>query len=314
MAIKRNALGRGLGALLPTAPREESAAASVAPVGLADASAPGVATPPAARTSVAPDEISPNPDQPRRKFDEAELDRLAKSIQRHGVLQPVVVRRAPPGAAKPYELVVGERRWRAAQRAGLEELPITIQDVDSQALLEVALVENVQRQDLNAIELAHAFRALHESGATQEEVGRRVGLDRSTVANHLRLLELPSEFQQDVEEATLTTGHAKALLQVSNPERRRHLRDRIVSEGLSVRAAEALARSNAEPSTRKRRSPRSAKLDPNLQQLVDSLRDHLQTQVHITGAAARGRIEVEFYGPEELHRLSRLILEGKKGW
>jgi ParB family chromosome partitioning protein len=309
MATKRNALGRGLGALLPTAPREEAASGGEALVAL-----PGADGSNAARVSVSPDEISPNPDQPRRVFDEAEIERLAKSIQQHGVLQPVVVRRASPGAERPYELVVGERRWRAAQRAGLEEIPVTIQDVDSRALLEIALVENVQRRDLNAIELAHAFRALHEAGATQEEVGRRVGLDRSTVANHLRLLELPSEFQQDVEEGTLTTGHAKALLQVSNPERRRQLRDRILSEGISVRAAEAQARSGAEPSARKRRSPRAAKLDPNLQQLVDSLRDHLQTQVRISGAAARGRIEVEFYGPEELHRLSRLILEGKTGW
>ncbi|MBW1688779.1 MAG: ParB/RepB/Spo0J family partition protein, partial [Deltaproteobacteria bacterium] len=214
--------------------------------------------------------------------------------------------------ADGYELVVGERRWRAAELAGLTTIPAMVKDVASPELLEMALVENVQRRDLNPIELALAFRALTEGGATQEQVGERVGLDRSTIANHLRLLELPRELQQEVETGVLSAGHAKALLQIDNPERRRHLRDRIVANQLSVRAAEELARSLAGTRTPTRRRPRAAgeALDPHLQELVDTLRDQLQTKVRITSAGGRGKIEIEFYGPEDLHRITRAILEG----
>ncbi len=182
----------------------------------------------------------------------------------------------------------------------------------SRQLLEVALVENVQRQDLNPIELALAFQVLAEGGATQEEIGRRVGLDRSSVANHLRLLELPRELQADVESGAFGLGHAKAILQLGNPERRRHLRDRIVSEGLSVRAAEALARRLGSPVARPR-PPARSQADPDLAHLVDALRDQLKTRVRITGNSSRGKIEIEYYGAEELHRISREILEGPGG-
>jgi ParB family chromosome partitioning protein len=298
MSTRRNALGRGLGALIPAAPpaspaferREPEPAAVAAPLEI-----------PIAR-------IVPNPQQPRRHFDDAELARLAESIGRHGVLQPVVVRERDGG----YELVVGERRWRAARLAGRETLPAVIKDVASPDLLELALVENVQRHDLNPIELALAFRALVDGGATQEEVGRRLGVDRSTVANHLRMLELSRELQGDVEAGLLSAGHAKALLQVSSPERRRLLRDRIVEQALSVRAAEELARELAGPGAPRRKSPRRDTLDPDLEHLLGQLREALQTRVRITGTARRGRLELEFYGPEELNRISRLILEGRR--
>jgi ParB family chromosome partitioning protein len=220
----------------------------------------------------------------------------------------VVVRESAGG----YELVVGERRWRAARMAGLTEIPAMVKEVAPREALEMALVENVQRHDLNPIELAMAFRALVEGGATQEQVGERMGLDRSTVANHIRLLELPRELQQDVETGVLSAGHAKALLQLGNPERRRHLRDRIVASQLSVRAAEELARSLSGTRTPTRRRPRGRDdaEDPHLRQLVGTLRDQLQTKVRITSAAGRGKIEIEFYGPEDLHRITRAILEG----
>jgi ParB family chromosome partitioning protein len=299
MARRPNALGRGLGALIPApsaaagAPREDS---DLAPELRG------------AYTHIEVDRIRPNPQQPRRDFGADELAGLADSIVRHGLLHPVVVREAKGG----YELVVGERRWRAAGLAGLETIPALVKDVASQELLEMALVENVQRHDLNPIELALAFRALTEGGATQEQVGQRMGLDRSTIANHVRLLELPRELQQDVETGVLSAGHAKALLQIANPERRRHLRDRIVASQLSVRAAEELARSLAGTRTPTRRRPRAAgdAVDPDLQQLVDTLRDQLQTKVRITSASGRGKIEIEFYGPEDLHRITRSILEG----
>ena len=250
--------------------------------------------------------IDPNPEQPRRRFDPAALAQLAHSIRRHGVLQPVVVRRA----GDRYELVVGERRWRAAREAGLEHVPAVVADVAPRSRLELALVENVQRNDLNPIELALAFRALTESGATQDQVGERVGLDRSTVANHLRLLELPRELQEDVEEGRLAAGHAKALLQVSNPERRRFLRDRIVAEQLSVRAAEEAARAASSTGPRRRRPRASPALGPDAQQLLDSLRDRLQTSVRIVGQPGRGRLEIDYFGPEDLHRVTSVILGG----
>ncbi len=299
MARRPKALGRGLGALIPT-----SSSAAVASREDADPS-PEDRGP---YTQLEVGQIRPNPQQPRRDFGADELASLAESIARHGLLHPIVVREAEGG----YELVVGERRWRAAGLAGLETIPALVKDVASQDRLEMALVENVQRHDLNPIELAMAFRALVEGGATQEQVGERMGLDRSTVANHIRLLELPRELQQDVETGALSTGHAKALLQIANPERRRHLRDRIVASQLSVRAAEELARSLAGTRTPTRRRPRGAgdAVDPHLQQLVESLRDRLQTKIRISGASGRGKIEIEFYGPEDLHRITRSILEG----
>ena len=283
-----SALGRGLGALIPgaaPAAREETLPGEAGPLAIPVAA------------------IDPNPEQPRRVFDPEQIRSLADSIRRHGVLQPVVVRRA----GERYELVVGERRWRASREAGLASIPAIVADFADRARLEVALVENVQRQDLNPIELAHAFRALGEAGATQQEIGERVGLDRSSIANHLRLLDLSSEMQADVETGRITAGHAKALLQVANPERRRHLRDRIVSEALSVRAAEDLAQTSGATRPRKASTSRPAS-DPNLQRLIDGLRQRLQTRVRIQGQAARGRIEIEYFGADDLQRLAGILL------
>jgi ParB family chromosome partitioning protein len=288
MSSRPSALGRGIGALLP---------------GAAPASAPPPREARPAPGEIPVDRIDPNPEQPRRRFEADALAQLSDSIEQHGVLQPVVVRRA----GERFQLLVGERRWRAARAAGLASIPAVVADVTDRDRLEIALIENVQRRDLNPIELAHAFRSLLESGKTQDEIGRRVSLDRSTIANHLRLLELPREMQEDIEEQRLTAGHAKALLQISNPERRRHLRDRIVREQLSVRAVEDLAR----PSTRvKSATPAASRagLDPNLQRAIDALRQRLQTRVRIQGDAARGRVEIEYFGAEDLQRLVGILL------
>ena len=299
MSTRPNALGRGLGALLPSAPpaatpspRPDSPGNDTADDAVHDASG-----------QLPVDAIEPNPDQPRRVFTPSELESLADSIRQHGVLQPIVVRRA----GSRYQLIVGERRWRATQLAGLSTIPAVIADVDERDRLELALVENVQRSDLNPIELAHAFLDLSEGGTTQEQIGKRVGLERSTIANHLRLLELPREIQADVERGQLGIGHAKALLQASNPERRRHLRDRIVKDGLSVRAAEALARSSPGARRKPTRSARSA-TDPNLERVVDLMRQRLQTRVRIQGDAVRGRIEIEYFGEEDLNRITGVLL------
>jgi ParB family chromosome partitioning protein len=287
MSTRPNALGRGIGALLPGAPP----VSQVTPT--ASRPAPG---------EIAVDRIDPNPEQPRRRFDEDALAALSDSIRQHGVLQPVVVRRA----GERYELLVGERRWRAARKAGLAAIPAVVADSPDRDRLELALIENVQRRDLNPIELAHAFRTLMETGKTQDEIGRRVSLDRSTVANHVRLLELPRELQEDVEEQRLTAGHARALLQVANPERRRHLRDKIVREQLSVRDAEALARPAGARAPA--RSGARASRDPNLQRVIDALRQRLQTRVRIQGDASRGRVEIEYFGGEDLQRIAGILL------
>ena len=292
MSTGRNALGRGIGALLPPAPARAVSVLDAPPF-------PSEHVPP----EIPIDAIDPNPDQPRRVFDTEQLAALADSIRQHGVLQPVVVRRA----GDRYELVVGERRWRATRAAGHATIPAVIADVDDEDRLALALIENVQRSDLNAIELAEAFRALADTGATQEEIGRRVGLDRSSVANHLRLLELPREFQEDVEAARLSAGHAKVLLAVVNPERRRHLRDRIVGEGLSVRAAEGLGRGLPGETRSRKRKPRSP-ADPDLQRVVDALRQRLQTRVRIHGEPTRGRIEIEYFGADDLQRVAAILL------
>jgi len=286
MSSRPNALGRGIGALLPSAPPVSPAATTTS------RSAPG---------EIPVDRIDPNPEQPRRRFDEDALAALSDSIRQHGVLQPVVVRRA----GERYELLVGERRWRAACKAGLAAIPAVVADTPDRDRLELALIENVQRRDLNPIELAHAFRTLLETGKTQDEIGRRVSLDRSTVANHVRLLELPRELQEDVEEQRLTAGHARALLAVANPERRRHLRDRIVREQLSVRDAEALVRPAG---ARAPRPPARAIRDPNLQRAIDALQKRLQTRVRIQGDASRGRVEIEYFGGEDLQRITGILL------
>lgn len=299
MATRRNALGRGLDALIPSAPAA-AGRASLHPTPTGDVSEES-----GAALELEVERIDPNPDQPRRLFDAEALGELIASVRRHGVLQPVVVRRA----GDRFELVVGERRWRAAREAGLASIPAVVADVAPRDRLELALVENVQRRDLNPIELAHAFQTLVESGATQDEVGERVALDRSTVANHLRLLDLSRELQQDVEEGRLSVGHAKALLQISHPEQRLRVRDRVVQEGLSVRATEEAARSQG--SSRRRGRPRKTSgLDPDAQHLLDRLRDRLQTSVRFAGTPTRGRVEIDYFGPQDLHRVASIILEG----
>jgi ParB family chromosome partitioning protein len=284
----RKVLGRGLSALIQSTAAERAAEPD----------------PSAAPLFVAISRIAPNPAQPRKAFKPEELASLAASIREQGVLQPLVVRRRGDG----YELIIGERRWRAAQMAGLEEVPVVLLDATDRQVLEMALVENVQRADLNAIELAEAFRVLvHDEGMTQEEAGRRVGIDRSSVANHLRLLELEPDIQRDLIEGRISMGHAKAILQVPG-ESRRMIRDQIVRSALSVRAAEELARrAIASPVRAARPAPRR---DTHVVDLEDRLRRELQTKVRIVGRPGRGRIELHYFRQEDLDRLSERLLGG----
>jgi ParB family chromosome partitioning protein len=307
VSAPRNALGRGLGALLPSAPRATQAA-----INPASDAASALADDARELPRIRVDLIDPNPDQPRRVFDPERLETLAKSIARSGLLQPVVVRRA----GSRYELIVGERRWRASKLAGLETIPAVVSNVAPGDRLELAIVENVQRHDLNPIELACAYRALSERGATQDEIGRRVGKDRSSVANHLRLLELSLDIQEDVEAGRISMGHAKALLQIEEPERRQLLRAQIISESLSVRQTEQLARDAAGSSRMSARRPRAGRseaaagTDPHLRRLSELLSRHFQSRVRVLGSASGGRLEIEFGSTEDLDRITRLILEG----
>jgi ParB family chromosome partitioning protein len=290
----RPALGRGIGALIPNNPNPPPRPTTPSE-SAAERPASGV-------NEIPVTAIDANPDQPRRVFAAAQLDALTDSIRVHGVLQPVVVRRA----GERYELVVGERRWRASKRAGLQSIPAVVLEIDPRDRLEVALVENIQRHDLNPIELAVAFRTLADTGATQEEIGERVGMDRSTIANHLRLLELSRPIQTDVEEGRLSLGHAKALLSLSSADRRQRLRDRIVAEHLSVRAAEELSRPPA-PIGGSPAKARTAQ-DPHIQSVADSLRQRFQTRVRVKGSGDRGRIEIEYFSAEEFDRLTESLL------
>lgn len=291
----RKGLGRGLSALIPPPPASPTRVEKAAPTPDSDDST-------AAPLFISIARIAPNPGQPRKVFREAELATLAASIREQGVLQPLVVRRRGDG----YELIIGERRWRAAQLAGLDEVPAVVLDATDRQVVEMALVENVQRADLNPMELAEAFRVLiDDEGMTQDEAGRRVGLDRSSVANHLRLLELSREIQQDLIDQRLTMGHAKAILQVP-VDQRVMVRDQIIRSSLSVRAAEELGRRAASS------APRPARPGPvrdvHVADLEERLRKAMQTKVRIIGRRARGRIELHYFGEGELERLSDRLL------
>src|SRR5690606_19303046 len=251
-------------------------------------------------------DIEPNPYQPRRHFDPESLAELAASIKEHGVLQPLLVRRKGSG----YQLIAGERRWRAAQQAGLRTVPVVVKELDDRTIMEIALVENLQREDLNPIEEAEAYqRLITEFNLTQEEVAKAVGKSRSAVANTLRLLNLPEAVQKLVTNGQLTMGHARALLSLEQPEQQLYLSEKIIKEHLTVRETEELVRQallsgvSRETSTgEKKRQPVRQRLDPNLQAIVEDMTRLFGTKVRIKSSGERGKIEIEFYSQEELAR------------
>ncbi|HEX2443862.1 MAG TPA: ParB/RepB/Spo0J family partition protein [Vicinamibacterales bacterium] len=281
MADKRPALGRGLSALIPDASLAAPPPASDRPL------------------EVDIDRLRPNGFQPRLGFDEARLDELAQSIRTNGVIQPVVVRRLRDGEG--YEIIAGERRWRAAQRAGLLRIPVIVRDVPDAKLLEVALIENIQRDDLNPVEEARAYKRLADDfNLTQEAIAEAVGKDRSSVANCLRLLRLPVEVLNDLSAGTLTMGHARALLSLPDAAGQRRAARDVVARGLSVRDTELLVKKlGAPPATR--RTP--AQNDANTRAAEERLRFALGTPVRIARKGDGGRIEIEFRSEAELNRV-----------
>ncbi len=276
----RQALGKGLGALIPDRP-------SVEPEGKKTFFSCGI------------EEIQPNPFQPRKMFVDEPLQELVQSIREKGILQPLVVRRK----GDKFELIAGERRWRAAQKAGIKEVPILVKDVSESELLELSLIENIQRENLNPIEEAEAYRGLMEQfHLTQEEISQKVGKDRTTVANALRLLRLPTEIKQSLAEGRVSVGHARALLSLEGPEKQRLAWRKVLAGGLSVRQTENLIK-RLRP-----KNPRVSGGDPSSwSPLAEELQRSLGTRVRIVGRGKRGRIEIEFYSPEELERILDLL-------
>lgn len=255
-------------------------------------------------TELEVDELRPSPLQPRMRFDEKGIEELAQSIRKAGVLQPIIV--IPEG--EKFRILIGERRWRAAQKAGLRKVPVLIRNIPKEQQLEVSLVENLQREELNPIEIARAYERLTEElGYTQEEVGEKVGKDRASVANFLRLLKLPSEIQESIQDGKISMGHAKILLSVEDSKAQLDLVKRIVHKGLSVRATENLvAKFNKQLSPSRKRNP-----DPNLEAVQEELLKALGTKVVISGNQKKGIINIFYYSLDELNRISEFIKGGR---
>jgi ParB family chromosome partitioning protein len=310
MPKPKGGLGRGLNALIPASPQPSAEApAQTAPT--ADASAQSVTEQPSAQAGVLTvpvDSIAPNPRQPRGTFGLEELEDLAASIREHGVLQPLVVTQAD--AEGSYNLIAGERRWRAAMLAGLKQVPVIVKETSSRGMLELALVENLQRADLNPLEEATAYRALVDDfGMKQDEVADRVGKSRTAVTNSLRLLRLPAAVQEALVAGTISEGHARALLQVPDAELQLQIAQRIASDGLSVRQVEALVRRLAEQAGAEEEA-QDDEPEGNSQSLYDPVRDleeqfrnALGTKVQLSRSRRGGRLVIYFYSDEELERI-----------
>jgi len=284
--MKRKALGKGLRSLIPEAPP-----ASTTPAAAAPNTAAGL-------LQIDIDRIHPNRSQPRQHFEQVQLEELAASIRQEGVLQPVIVR---PLRKDEFELIAGERRWRAAQLAGLLKVPAVVREVSDERLLELALIENLQREELSAIEEARAYQTLIDDlGLTQQEVADRVGKQRATVSNALRLLNLPQPVLVMIQDGRLAAGHAKALVALANTKAQVDLAERIAREGLSVRAVESAVARAAAAEGRPARGASSAVRDPNVVAAEERLQSALGTKVRIVPGRKGGRLELYFYSDEEL--------------
>jgi ParB family chromosome partitioning protein len=258
-------------------------------------------------TRIAIEEIEPNPKQPRRDFDEQALKELADSIKLHDIIQPITVSKLPSGK---YRLISGERRWRASKLAGLKDLPAYVRQSNDAQLLELALLENLQREDLNAMEIALSYkRMMEELDYTQEQVAERMGKDRSTVANFIRLLKLPPDIQLAVRNGSLSMGHARALINVDTIDKQLYIFKEITEKGLSVRQTEALVRNLYKQSGAVKKTSKST-LSPMYQKIEDNLASHFSTRVKIKNSSnGSGQIVIEYYSQEELNKILGLMIK-----
>ncbi len=253
------------------------------------------------------DELTPNRYQPRHEFDAEKLEELTESIREHGVIQPIIVRRID----NKYEIIAGERRWRAARMAGLANIPAVVREVDDQKLMEIALVENLQRENLNPLEEAVAYQKLQTTlGLTQEALAQRVGKSRPQVANTLRLLVLPESVKAKLSSNVITAGHAKALLGLASSEEQVKMAERIVQEGLSVRQVESAVSNVATPQPNVPRGTKTRERTPDyIVELEDTLKRHLGTLVRIQPGRKQGKIMIDYYGDEDLERLLGILVK-----
>ncbi|MBO2531295.1 chromosome partitioning protein, ParB family [Planifilum fulgidum] len=280
MGSKR--LGKGLGALLPSIDVTEDDVVNEVDVS----------------------ELRANPYQPRKQFDPDSLEELAESIKEHGIIQPLVVRKSIHG----YEIVAGERRFRAGKKAGLTKFPVVIREFTDEQMMEIALIENLQREDLNPMEIANAYKKLMDHfSLTQEELAARVGKSRPHVANFLRLLQLPPAIQEDVSRGTLSMGHARALLGVKEPEVQMKLAEKVKREGASVRQLEEWVQQIHQSGVKKKKPKKAEKVDPQIRRYEEMLQESLNTPVRIRHGKRKGKIEIEYFSQSELERLLELL-------
>ncbi len=288
--MRRKALGKGLAALLPE-PERDANDVNNAIDGWAE---------------VDTERIDPNPFQPRRNIEQGKIEELARSLAQEGVMQPLLVRRV----GSRYQIIAGERRWRAAQLAGLAKVPVSIREVEEERLLELALIENIQREDLNPMEEAAAYRKLiSDLSLSQEQVAERVSKDRSTVANLLRLLRLPEPIREAIAQQKLSPGHARPLLSIQDTKIQVRIADEIVEQGMSVREVERRVKAYTQADAKKIEKPATGG-DPNTRAAEDRLREVLGTRVRIIRKGRSGTVELSYYSEEELQRLYEILLRG----
>lgn len=313
----RKALGKGLSALLPPRTQPPVPAPEIHQAQTAAAPAPALAPKPRLPEnfeefqSIPLDHIEPGGEQPRESFDNDKLHELSQSIQANGLIQPITVLKTEPDK---YRIIAGERRWRAARLAGLTEIPALVRSVEKDKLLELALIENIQREDLNPIEIATAFQRLaSEHGLSHEQIAERTGKDRSTVTNFLRLLRLSPLVRHEVISGRLSMGHARALLNISDEARQQRACDEVIEKQLSVRETEAYVKQLTNESTPKSaptEKPEPKPLDPNIRAALDEMAMALGTKIKlIAKSASAGRLEIEYYSQDDLDRIYSVIVK-----
>ncbi len=305
-APKRTGLGRGIGALIPTSSDASDRPVDVFFAGDVEVPEEGLVAVPGARLAeLSPDDIVPNPQQPRTEFRQEELDELVVSVREFGVLQPIVVRPRPGAGVgeAQYELIMGERRLRATKIAGLDRIPAIVKNTADDAMLRDALLENLHRAELNPLEEASAYQQLlSDFGITQEQLAERIGRSRPQITNTLRLLRLPEPVQRRVAAGVLSAGHARAILSTGSPDEMERLADKIVNEDLSVRAAEAAAGTSPTAKAKKQK-PTAGRRQGQLDEIAEALGDRLDTRVRIALGANKGTVTIEFATVADLNRI-----------